>query len=80
MTLHGSKGLEFDNVIIVDVNETIIPHKMSVKPEEIEEERRLFYVGMTRAKKRLHLCSVKHRYNHDLEVSRFIDEINHPRP
>lgn len=76
MTMHGSKGLEFQNVIIVDVNETIIPHKMSVKPEEIEEERRMFYVGMTRAKKRLHLFYVKHRYNRELEPSRFLDELS----
>jgi len=80
MTMHSSKGLEFENVIIVDVNETIIPHKMSTKPEEIEEERRLFYVGMTRAKKRLHLMYVKHRYNRDLEPSRFLDEIIHHHP
>lgn len=76
MTMHGSKGLEFENVIIVDANETIMPHKMSVKPEEIEEERRMFYVGMTRAKKRLHLFYVKHRYNRELEPSRFLSELN----
>lgn len=80
MTMHGSKGLEYGHVIIVDVNETIIPHKMSVKPEEIEEERRMFYVGMTRAKKRLHLFYVKHRYNRELEPSRFLGEITHHLP
>ena len=80
MTMHGSKGLEFENVIIVDVNETIIPHKMSVKPEELEEERRMFYVGMTRAKKRLHLFYVKHRYNRELEPSRFLSELNRHLP
>lgn len=45
MTLHGSKGLEFDNVIIIDVNEDIIPHKMSTADEQLEEERRMLYVG-----------------------------------
>ena len=75
MTLHGSKGLEFDNVIIIDVNENIIPHKMSNTDEKLEEERRMLYVGMTRAKKRLHLFYVKNRYNHAVMPSRFIGEL-----
>ena len=75
MTLHGSKGLEFEKVIIMDVNEEIIPHKMSVKPDEIEEERRMFYVGMTRAKTKLHLLYVKNRYSKVLQPSMFLDEI-----
>lgn len=82
MTMHSSKGLEFENVIIVDVNEEIMPYKKAVKDEEIEEERRLFYVAVTRAKKRLHLLYVKHRYNHDFEPSRFLEEMEiiHHRP
>lgn len=75
MTLHGSKGLEFEKVIIMDVNEEIIPHKMSVKLDEIEEERRMFYVGMTRAKTKLHLLYVKNRYSKVLQPSMFLDEI-----
>lgn len=75
MTLHGSKGLEFDNVIIIDVNEDIIPHKMSTADEQLEEERRMLYVGMTRAKKRLHLFYSKNRYNHPCMPSRFINEL-----
>ncbi len=75
MTLHGSKGLEYDKVIIAEVNEDIIPHKMIVSAEGIEEERRLLYVGMTRAKEKLHLFFAKNRYNHDLQPSRFISEL-----
>ena len=75
MTLHGSKGLEYEHVIITDINEGIMPHHMSIKPEEIEEERRMFYVGMTRAKNKLHLFHVNNRYNRDCEISRFLLEI-----
>lgn len=75
MTLHGSKGLEYRNVIIAEVNEDIIPYKTAAPENNIEEERRLFYVGMTRAKERLHLFFAKNRYNHDLKPSRFIEEI-----
>ncbi len=45
------KGLEYDNVYIIDVNEGIMPYKKAVLDNEVEEERRMFYVGMTRAKK-----------------------------
>jgi DNA helicase-2/ATP-dependent DNA helicase PcrA len=62
-TMHSSKGLEFDTVFIVDANEGITPHKKAVLPEDIEEERRLFYVAMTRAKKALYIFSAKERYN-----------------
>ena len=75
MTMHGSKGLEFDKVIIPDVNEGIIPHNMSTSDEQIEEERRMMYVAMTRAKTRLHLFYTEHRYNRDYIPSRFIREI-----
>lgn len=75
MTMHGSKGLEFSTVFLVDVNEGITPHKKAILPENIEEERRLFYVAMTRAKDRLYIFSPKQRYNKDMLPSRFIDEI-----
>lgn len=73
-TLHSAKGLEFEHVYLVDVNEGIMPYKKAVLDQEIEEERRMFYVGMTRAKKNLHLFSVKQLNNKDAEVSRFIKE------
>ena len=55
MTMHASKGLEFDTVYLPDVNEGKIPIKQSVTAEAIEEERRMFYVAMTRAKKTLYI-------------------------
>lgn len=75
MTMHGSKGLEFSVVFLVDVNEDIIPHKKAVLPENIEEERRLFYVAMTRARDKLFIFSPKQRYNKEMLPSRFINEI-----
>lgn len=73
-TLHGSKGLEYEQVYILNVNEGSIPYKKAVLPEAMEEERRLFYVGMTRAKKRLELCYVKMQYEKAREPSRFLKE------
>jgi DNA helicase-2/ATP-dependent DNA helicase PcrA len=51
------------------------PYKKAVKPEEIEEERRMFYVAMTRAREHLHIYEVKEYYNKELEPSRFLSEI-----
>lgn len=51
MTMHGAKGLEFHTVFIIGANEDICPYKKAETKEEIEEERRLFYVAMTRAKR-----------------------------
>lgn len=76
-TLHSAKGLEFKHVILIDVNEGVMPYKKALLDEEIEEERRLFYVGMTRAMDSLHICSVKSTHS-DLMVSRFVEEIIHP--
>ena len=73
-TIHGSKGLEYKVVFILDANEGVIPHRRSVKPDEIEEERRLFYVAMTRAKKHLHIYSSKKHFGKDAHVSRFVLE------
>ena len=73
-TFHSAKGLEFEQVYIVDVNEGIMPYKKAVLEQEIEEERRMFYVGMTRAKKNLHLYSTSQVNHKDAEISRFIKE------
>lgn len=75
MTFHGSKGLEFKVVFIIDANEGITPHKKSLLEADIEEERRMFYVAITRAKKYLHIYNVKERYSKDMTVSRFVGEI-----
>ena len=74
-TMHSTKGLEFERVFLPDVNEDVIPHKKSMKEEDVEEERRLFYVGVTRAKKYLHILSVKKLYNKDSRPSRFVEEL-----
>ena len=74
-TMHSTKGLEFERVFLPDVNEDVIPHKKSMKEEDVEEERRLFYVGVTRASKYLHILSVKKLYNKDSRPSRFLVEL-----
>ena len=66
ITMHSSKGLEFQNVFIPDLTEGNIPAKQAVSSEEIEEERRLFYVAMTRAKRRLYLYGVQKRFRPDI--------------
>ena len=73
-TLHAVKGLEFDIVYILNVNEGSIPYRKAVLAEAVEEERRLFYVGMTRAKKKLVLAWVKRQYEKEREPSRFLEE------
>ena len=80
MTLHAAKGLEFPIVFIVGLEEDLFPHKMSVdEPHGLEEERRLCYVGMTRAMQRLFLSYAESRRLHGLErmnkPSRFLAEI-----
>ena len=73
-TYHGAKGLEFDRVILLDVNEGVTPSKRAESMEAMEEERRMFYVALTRAKKELVLCTVKQRANELLYPSRFLQE------
>jgi DNA helicase-2/ATP-dependent DNA helicase PcrA len=83
MTLHTAKGLEFPVVFIGGLEEGLLPHRRSVedgRPAELEEERRLFYVGMTRAKDRLYLTLAKFRDefgkpNRQIE-SRFLSELD----
>ncbi|MDO5409256.1 MAG: ATP-dependent helicase [Lachnospiraceae bacterium] len=73
-TMHAAKGLEYDTVYIIDANEGITPHEKAVLEEDIEEERRLFYVAMTRAKNRLLICCTKEKFNKAQEPSMFIRE------
>lgn len=75
LTMHCSKGLEYKTVFVVDVCEGVVPYNKAVLDEQIEEERRLFYVAMTRAKEKLYLLYPKQRYNKDTTRSRFIEEI-----
>lgn len=74
-TMHSAKGLEYEAVWILDANEGTTPYRKASLPEDIEEERRLFYVAMTRAKKELRIYYTKERYNKPAEPSRFVNEI-----
>lgn len=76
MTMHGSKGLEFDVVFIPTVNEDVSPYRKAIQAGGVEEERRMFYVAMTRAKRHLHMSFVKERFNKTVEISRFLQEIS----
>lgn len=74
-TLHSTKGLEYKKVFIMDINEGMIPYHKAVLEADIEEERRLFYVGMTRAKENLHLYYANKRFEKTLTPSRFLTEL-----
>lgn len=74
MTFHGAKGLEYQVVFITDANEGITPHHKAAVLEDMEEERRMFYVAMTRAKEFLHIYSVKERFGKEFSCSRFVGE------
>ena len=75
MTMHAAKGLEFDTVFVIEANEGSCPYKKATADEEIEEERRLFYVAMTRAKRKLVISYVKEKNGKDLLHSRFVSEL-----
>lgn len=75
MTMHAAKGLEFDTVFVIEANEGSCPYKKATANEEIEEERRLFYVAMTRAKRKLVISYVKEKNGKDLLTSRFVSEL-----
>lgn len=80
MTLHAAKGLEFPHVTIVGLEEEILPHRTSIEDGMVEEERRLFYVGITRAQRELTLsyANKRKRYGEqiDCQPSRFLDELD----
>ncbi|MGB1236615.1 MAG: DNA helicase Rep [Pseudomonadales bacterium] len=79
MTLHASKGLEFPHVFLMGMEEEILPHRNSIESGDIEEERRLAYVGITRAKVTLTLTLARQRKQYgeviDCVPSRFLDEL-----
>ena len=75
-TYHGSKGLQFDEVVLLSVNETVTPSKKAIEASDIEEERRMFYVAMTRAKEKILFSCVKKRGKDYLPPSRFLYEMS----
>ena len=75
MTMHGSKGLEFETVWLPDLNEGIIPTRSAVNEELIEEERRMLYVGMTRAKKALIMSYITGNKENQMMPTRFLRPI-----
>ena len=75
MTIHAAKGLEFDTVFIIQANEGRIPYQKALHESGVEEERRLFYVGMTRAQETLNISYVKMKNGKETSPSRFVDEL-----
>ena len=75
LTMHGAKGLEFHSVFLIEANEDVCPYKKAEVVEDMEEERRMFYVAMTRAKKRLVISYVKERNGKPMLPSRFVHEL-----
>ncbi len=74
-TMHSAKGLEYSTVFIIDANEGVMPHKKAVMEADVEEERRMFYVAMTRARNKLHIYFAKERYHKPADMSRFVGEL-----
>ncbi|WP_461810511.1 ATP-dependent helicase [Faecalimonas sp.] len=75
LTMHSAKGLEFHTVFIIEANEDICPYKKAEIVEDMEEERRMFYVAMTRAKKKLYISYVKERNGKAMVPSRFVNDL-----
>ena len=75
MTIHSSKGLEFEDVFVIHANEGEIPHQKAEKKDEIEEERRLFYVALTRAKNNLCISYITQKNGNSIKPSRFVEEL-----
>lgn len=80
MTIHASKGLEFEQVFLIGMAEEIFPHRYALSDDDVEEERRLGYVGVTRAKQKLYLTFSKNMRDRQdfisLEPSRFLEEMD----
>ena len=74
LTMHGAKGLEYDVVYIPDANAGMTPHKKAITSSDKEEERRMFYVAMTRAKQDLRVYFTRERYGKSAEMSPFVGE------
>lgn len=75
LTMHSAKGLEFHTVFIIEANEDICPYKKAEIVEDMEEERRMFYVAMTRAKKKLYISYVRERNGKPMLPSRFVNDL-----
>ncbi len=77
-TIHAAKGLEFSQVFLPDVNDGILPFRKATLEADLEEERRLLYVAMTRAKEQLHIFYVKELYGKEQDPSRFLEVFDLP--
>ena len=75
MTIHSAKGLEFEDVFVIHANEGEIPHQKAEKKDEIEEERRLFYVALTRANNNLCISYITQKNGNSIKPSRFVEEL-----
>lgn len=75
MTIHSAKGQEFEDVFVIHANEGEIPHQKAEKKDEIEEERRLFYVALTRAKNNLCISYITQKNGNSIKPSRFVEEL-----
>lgn len=75
MTIHSAKGLQFEDVFVIHANEGEIPHQKAEKKDEIEEERRLFYVALTRAKNNLCISYITQKNGNSIKPSRFVEEL-----
>ena len=75
MTIHSAKGLEFEDGFVIHANEGEIPHQKAEKKDEIEEERRLFYVALTRAKNNLCISYITQKNGNSIKPSRFVEEL-----
>ena len=75
MTIHSAKGLEFEDVFVIHANEGEIPHQKAEKKDEIEEERRLFYVALTRAKNNLCISYITQKNGNSIKPSLFVEEL-----
>jgi DNA helicase-2/ATP-dependent DNA helicase PcrA len=79
VTIHVSKGLEYHTVFILTCNEGNMPYKKAVTKEEVEEERRMFYVAMTRAKEKLFLSYIEMSHEKSVAPSRFLNDLDNKK-